>query len=70
VTDSNKDVKDNSKDSDKEFNLEKPFWSEDEKKEDATRGFGKPTKGDYSAASKGWKTFGSEGQGNEEKGLK
>ena len=46
------------------------FATEDEKKEDAVRGFGKPTKGDYSAASKGWKTFGSEGQGVKEEGLK
>ena len=33
-------------------------------------GYGKPTKGDYSVLEKGWKTFGTEGQGNADAGLK
>ena len=34
-------------------------------------GYGKPTKGDYSVSDKGsWKTFGTEGQGNADAGLK
>ena len=36
----------------------------------ADAGYGQPTKGDYSLHSKGWKTYGTEGQGVKEKGLK
>lgn len=33
-------------------------------------GYGKPTKGDYDTTQGGFKTFGTEGQGNSTKGLK
>jgi hypothetical protein len=37
---------------------------------DAVKGYGKPTKGSYNSTEKGYKTFGTEGQGNNTEGCK
>lgn len=37
---------------------------------EAVTGYGQPTKGSYSTTDKGYKTFGTEGQGKDKEGLK
>jgi len=37
---------------------------------EAVSGYGKPTKGSYNSTEKGYKTFGTEGQGNSTEGVK
>jgi len=37
---------------------------------EAVKGYGKPTKGSYNSTEKGYKTFGTEGQGNSTEGVK
>jgi len=49
---------------------EKPAAGESEEETDAVKGYGKPTKGSYNSTEKGYKTFGTEGQGNNTEGVK
>ena len=48
----------------------KPAAGETEADTTATEGYGAPTKGTYSATSKGYKTFGTVGQGDNKEGVK
>ena len=58
-------------DDDKEDSEEKPKPAEGESfnETEAVRGYGKPTKGSYSVETKGYKTFGTEGQGENTEGV-
>ena len=60
------------KDGDKEEGTEKPRPEEGESMEetDAVEGYGQPTKGTYSSTEKGYKTFGTTGQGENKEGAK
>jgi len=53
-----------------EFNWDTLFMSDSDKETEAVSGYGKPTSGDYSASTKGFKTYGTLGQGNDAQGLK
>ena len=49
----------------------RPGGGQDGEEIDSTRGgYGKPTKGEYDASEGGYKTFGTEGQGENKKGMK
>lgn len=58
-------------DAEKEDFEEKPKPAEGESfnETEAVRGYGKPTKGSYSVETKGYKTFGTEGQGENTEGV-
>lgn len=49
---------------------EKPKEGESISETEAVAGYGEPTKGAYDATEKGFKTFGTEGQGKDKEGLK
>merc|ERR1712127_294294 len=48
----------------------KPAEDETEEATEAVEGYGEPTKGSYSATEKGYKTFGTTGQGENTEGAK
>jgi hypothetical protein len=46
------------------------MWSESDLQTEAVAGFGMPTVGSYSVTERGWKSFGTIGQGDDSKGLR
>jgi len=61
--------KDSTKDSTKNSTKPKPAEGEGFNETESVEGYGKPTKGSYNSTDKGYKTFGTEGQGNNTEGV-
>jgi len=52
-----------------EFSFDTMFMSADQVSTKAVVGYGNPTTGDYSPTTKGYKSFGTVGQGTNNKGV-